>query len=302
MSLLTLDPTQLSTVQNKVVVITGGGDGIGLATVISFLENGAKVVVGDLRSEKVLEQSSKFGDRLRFVRCNVASYQDQLNLFKIAQETFGSVDVAIANAGTGNFPDPISSIENILEEPSLPEVDVNLRGALFTARIAVYYMRQNGSGDLILTSSIGGFKETIGLTPYVASKHGVIGIMRGLRLTSMRDNIRVNVVCPWMTFTSMTKGIAPAWQQENLPYNKAQDVANAMLICVMANQKLGVSDDGRKDPFHGKIIFVGGGNSYEIEDRLQNLEPDWLGRENSRVVELGQQFLHNGETSWQGPT
>jgi NAD(P)-dependent dehydrogenase (short-subunit alcohol dehydrogenase family) len=162
-------------------------------------ENGAKVVVGDLRLEEISAQSSKFGDSLRFVRCNVASYQDQLNLFKTAQDNFGSVDVAIANAGTGKFPDPIVSIENILEEPSIPEVDVNLRGALFTARIAVHYMRQNGSGDLILTSSMGGFKETIGLTPYVASKHGVIGIMRGLRLTTIKDNIRVNVVCPWMT-------------------------------------------------------------------------------------------------------
>jgi hypothetical protein len=100
----------------------------------------------------------------------------------------------------------------------------------------------------------------------------------------------------------MTKGIAPAWQQENLPYNKSQDVANAMVICATANRKPGVSNAGRKDHFHGKIIFVGGGNSYEIEDRLQNLEPEWLGKENSRVVELGQQFLHNGTTSWQGST
>ncbi|KAK5045630.1 hypothetical protein LTR84_008999 [Exophiala bonariae] len=300
MSLLTLDQSQLGGIQNKVVVITGGGDGIGLATALSFLASGARVVVGDLRLESIAAQGSKFGDSLRYLRCNVVNYQDQLDLFRTAKDNFGRIDVAIANAGTGKLPDDVVLVENINEEPPLPEVDVNLRGALFTARIAMHYMRQNGGGDLIMTSSVGGFKETIGLTTYVASKHGVIGIMRGLRLTSINDNIRVNVVCPWMTFTSMTKGIAPAWKGSGLPYNVAQDVANAMLYAVMANVKSSPSDTGSRGQFHGKVIFVGGGKSYEIEDRLQTLEPHWLGEANSRILEKGQAFLHSGSAPWNG--
>jgi short-subunit dehydrogenase len=98
--------------------------------------------------------------------------------------------------------DPCIDTSDIETEPKLPEIDVNLRGALFTARLALHQMRENGGGDLILVSSIGGFKETANITPYIASKHGVLGILRGLRLNSMNNNVRINAICPWMTSQS----------------------------------------------------------------------------------------------------
>lgn len=63
----------------------------------------------------------------------------------------------------------------------------------------MHYLRKCGGGDIVMVSSIAGFKEGEGLVPYTASKHGVVGIMRGIHLTGTRENIRVNVVCPWMT-------------------------------------------------------------------------------------------------------
>lgn len=87
----------------------------------------------------------------------------------------------------------------------MKEVDVNLSGAIFTARIGMHYLRKNkshngkGGGDLVLVSSIAGFKECGGLAPYTASKHGVIGLMRGLHTTAIVEDIRINVICPWMT-------------------------------------------------------------------------------------------------------
>jgi NAD(P)-dependent dehydrogenase (short-subunit alcohol dehydrogenase family) len=81
------------------------------------------------------------------------------------------------------------------------EIDVNLKGHLYTARIGLHYLRKNGGGDFVLVSSIAGFKECTGLAIYTASKHGVIGILRGLHLSAIKDNIRMNVVCPWMTST-----------------------------------------------------------------------------------------------------
>jgi NAD(P)-dependent dehydrogenase (short-subunit alcohol dehydrogenase family) len=81
----------------------------------------------------------------------------------------------------------------------MAEIDINTKGSIFSARIGMHYLRQNGGGDLVLVSSIAGFKECGGLTTYTASKHGVVGIMRGLHLTATPENIRVNVICPWMT-------------------------------------------------------------------------------------------------------
>lgn len=79
------------------------------------------------------------------------------------------------------------------------EVDINLKGAIYTARIGMHYLRKIGGGDLVLVSSIAGFKECGGLAPYTASKHGVLGLMRGLHIVAIEENIRINVICPWMT-------------------------------------------------------------------------------------------------------
>ncbi|KAM6505376.1 hypothetical protein FSOLCH5_014596 [Fusarium solani] len=259
---------------------------------------GAKVVVGDVNAELGKSLASSLGDNFVFVQCDVAKYQDQLALFREAERSFGGVDIAIANAAVGKLPDPLWVIDDVNEEPPLPEMDINLRGVLFTSRIAVDYLRRRGGGDLILASSLGGFKETAELTPYLATKHGVIGVMRGLRLTSLNHGIRVNVICPWTTRTVLTQAVAAAWEEQGLPMNEPEDVATAMLICASANRTEGATHDGAVSPFHGKILFVGVGRSYEIEDLLQGLEPVWLGEENSQAVSKGQEFLHNGKTTW----
>lgn len=144
---------------------------------------------------------ASLGFRCRFIRCDTATYQDQLSLFRESYSVFGNTHVVIANAAVVDYADCFANgdDDDIDSEPPLREVDINLRGVMFTARIGLHYLRKAGGGDLIMTSSIGGFKETAHLTPYLASKHGVIGVLRGLRMSTLADGIRVNVVCPWMT-------------------------------------------------------------------------------------------------------
>jgi len=89
--------------------------------------------------------------------------------------------------------------------------DVNLRGPLITTRIALHFLRKNPSGgDIVLVSSIAGWKECTGLVAYTASKHGVIGILRGLHLSAVKENIRINVICPWMTSSSLFSYFFPS--------------------------------------------------------------------------------------------
>lgn len=220
MSLIQLNPSCLPSLRDKVVLITGGAEGIGREAAILFhgeyfrlfqsrnqdtdtlQGHGAKVVVGDVNSVAGNSLAEHLGSNFMFKQCDVTSYQQQLDLFRCAKDTFGPVNVAISNAGINSMGDPCIDTSDIETEPKLPEIDVNLRGALFTARLALHHMRATGGGDLILVSSIGGFKETANITPYIASKHGVLGILRGLRLTSMNDNVRINAICPWMTSQS----------------------------------------------------------------------------------------------------
>lgn len=99
----------------------------------------------------------------------------------------------------------------------------------------------------------------------------------------------------------MVAGIEQGWADRGLPSNEAADVANAILICATANRSESQQQkhEGAVLPFNGKIVYVAGGKSYEIEDRIQALEPEWLGRENSELLKKGQEFLHSGMSSWE---
>ncbi|KAK5674335.1 hypothetical protein LTS10_012919 [Elasticomyces elasticus] len=285
----------------KVVVITGGATGIGKSAVRKFTDAGAKVVFGDvsLRNGRALQ--AEIGESVSaFVPCDVTSYDQQLRLFATAEQKFGGVDIVIANAGISDPIDIFDVAFDVNKEPNLKEIDVNLKGVIYTAKIGMSYLRKRGGGTMVLVSSIAGFKESTSLTPYLASKHGVIGVLRGLRLSAVKENIFVNAICPWMTTTGMVAGIRDGWESRHLPRNEPEDVAESMMMCATAEtaDRAGTTHQGAQIPFSGKILFVAGGKSYEIEDAMQALEPEWLGRDNSRALQIGQEYLMSSETSW----
>jgi hypothetical protein len=97
----------------------------------------------------------------------------------------------------------------------------------------------------------------------------------------------------------MVTGIEIGWRKLGLPENQPEDVAKAMVICATANRgQKTLTHENAVSPFTGKIVWVAGGKSYEIEDRIQALEPQWLGEENARVLAKGQAFLMDDSTSW----
>ena len=179
-----------------------GALGVGSHLVRLLHSAGAHVFFGDVLSEpgealaSELSSTSSANNKVQFVHCDVTSYADNLALFKTAYKTCGRVDHAIANAGLGEqgaYFDPSLTLESVEEEPvkSLKVIDVNLKGVLHFARIASVYLRQPGlegksataaaDKSLTLVSSVAGFREDPGLYVYIASKHGVLGLMRALR-------------------------------------------------------------------------------------------------------------------------
>lgn len=149
------------------------------------------MIFGDVLDEpgRALEVELSSGATVKFVHCDVTSYQDNLRLFQIAFDAFGRVDHAWANAGLGeqgNIFDPDLTLESVKNEPtrSTRVLDVNLKGPISFARIASVYLRQGdhpGDKSLTFTSSVGGFREDPGLYVYVPAKHGVLGLMRMLK-------------------------------------------------------------------------------------------------------------------------
>lgn len=183
-------------------------------------EAGAHIHYGDIHPPSPSSFSSTLPlsttQRITYHHCDTTSYASQLSLFAAAHAAHNRIDIVVANAGVAHHRDIFALTANdaewndIEKEPSMREIDVNLKGVVFSARIGVWYLRKNGKegegegeggGDIVLVSSISGFKESGGLATYSASKHGVVGLMRGLHVDLIKENIRINVICPWMTST-----------------------------------------------------------------------------------------------------
>ncbi|KAH0342005.1 hypothetical protein KCU83_g9429, partial [Aureobasidium melanogenum] len=293
MSHIKIDERAFESLRDAVTVITGGAAGIGEATVRELVLYGAKVVVGDVQDERGAALVAELGSMVTYQHCDTSSYSEQLALFATAEKFHGRIDIAIANAGISRPQSIFAKESDWTQEPDLQEIDINLKGAIYTTRIANGYFRAQGTGgDIIITSSISGWKETPGLDVYTASKHGVIGLVRSLRLTATSENVRLNTVCPWMTRTNMTSGFEKAWMAEGLPTNEAIDVAHSILHCACVNRAkdMGSISDAVL-PFAGNILYVAGGETYEVDHLIQSLEPQWLGYANSEAVAKGQRFL-----------
>ena len=165
---------------------------MGAALVRQLHAAGAHVFFGDVLDEPgtalAKELSSNSQTSVKYIHCDVTSYDENLKLFDAALKEHGRIDHAVANAGLGeqgSMFDPKLTMESVREEPtrSMKVVDVNLKGELYFARIASVYLQQGPQSDrsLTLVSSVAGFREDPGLNVYVPAKHGVLGMMRVLR-------------------------------------------------------------------------------------------------------------------------
>lgn len=197
-----------SKLAGKSVIITGAGSGLGERFLREYVKAGAFVTFGDLaedRSQKIVDELGE--DKAHFVHCDVLKWQDQLHLFLTALDKSPSktIDIVIANAGISGLDDLASDDTEINGQPKEPNVDqinVNLIGVIYTAKLALHYLPlQTESPDrdrcLILISSIAGYVDKPGSPQYNASKFGVRGLMRCLRTTMPEQKMRVNLLAPW---------------------------------------------------------------------------------------------------------
>ncbi len=181
----------------KVAVVTGGCSGIGLATVRRFVEEGARVVVGDIDDERGHALVGQLGgtDLLSYQRVDVTDKEQVDELFRVARDTYGSVDVAFNNAGISP-PDDDSILDTDLEAWRRVQ-EVNLTSVYLSCKAALPHMLEQRSGSIINTAS---FVAVMGAATsqisYSASKGGVLSMSRELGVQFAREGIRVNALCP----------------------------------------------------------------------------------------------------------
>jgi NAD(P)-dependent dehydrogenase (short-subunit alcohol dehydrogenase family) len=183
--------------QDKVAVVTGGCSGIGLATVQRFVEEGAKVVIGDIDEQRGHQLVGQLGgaDLATFVKVDVTSKDEVDALFQTAKDTYGSVDIAFNNAGISP-PEDDSILDTDLEAWELVQ-RVNLTSVYLCCKAALPHMLAQGRGSIINTAS---FVAVMGAATsqisYSASKGGVLSMSRELGVQFARQGVRVNALCP----------------------------------------------------------------------------------------------------------
>jgi NAD(P)-dependent dehydrogenase (short-subunit alcohol dehydrogenase family) len=182
--------------ENKVVVVTGGTSGIGLATAKAFAAEGASVFITGRRKEALDAALKEIGGRVTGVQGDMSSLADLDRLYDTVQQKHRQIDVVFANAGGGEF----APLGAITEEHYQKTFDTNVKGVLFTVQKALPLLRDGGS--IVLTSSTTSISGTPALSVYSATKAAVRNFARNWILDLKDRRIRVNAVSPGVTETA----------------------------------------------------------------------------------------------------
>ncbi|SHK76079.1 NAD(P)-dependent dehydrogenase, short-chain alcohol dehydrogenase family [Pseudonocardia thermophila] len=179
--------------EGRVAVVTGGGSGVGLATVRRFAAEGALVVVADIDDDAGRTAADEVGGL--FVRTDVTDEGQVENLFRAAADTFGKLDIAFNNAGISPPDDDSILITGIEAWERVQKV--NLTSVYLCCKHAIPHMRANGKGSIINTAScVATMGAATSQISYTASKGGVLAMSRELGVQFAREGIRVNALSP----------------------------------------------------------------------------------------------------------
>ena len=250
----------------KVVVITGGSGGIGQATAQRFIAEGAQVVLVDLDAERlrvtVAALMAIAGDALlevvnevvdggindplsaagsavgsAAVSMVVADVSDEAQMRGVLATTLqrhGRIDVLFCNAGIEGLVAPITEMPVEMFDRVMA---VNVRGVFLGLKHALPLMQRQGSGSIIITSSVAGYKGAHRLAPYAASKHAVVGLMRSAVLETGASGVRINTIHPSPIETRMMRAI----EQGHAP--GAEAAAKAAITLRIPAGRYGTADE-----------------------------------------------------------
>ncbi len=233
--------------QGKVALVTGAGSGIGKATAFALAAEGAKVAVLSRTESEVAKTCSEIraagGDSIELT-ADTSDEAEMRSAIGRLVETFGGIDIVVANAGINGVWAPIDDLQ---PEEWDKTIAVNLRGTYLTLHLSVPHMKAGGGGSIIVVSSINGTRTftTPGATAYTVTKAGQVAMVQQLALELGKHGIRVNAVCPGAIDTNIGENtssrhreeteIPVVWPEGEIPITggeagHSEDVAEAILF------------------------------------------------------------------------
>ncbi len=194
--------------EGRIALVTGGAAGIGRAIAEQAAREGARVVIGDVADSgaDVARGIAEAGGDAHFIATDVRKSGDIAKLVSLAQTQFGAApDTVFANAGIEG--PPVAPWE-ISEADFMRVIDINLTGVWRTMAAVLPAMVEAGRGAIVATSSVAGLVGAGGLGAYVASKHGVAGLVKSAAIDVAKAGVRINAICPGMVDTAMVSRLA----------------------------------------------------------------------------------------------
>ncbi|OAL53152.1 NAD(P)-binding protein [Pyrenochaeta sp. DS3sAY3a] len=251
--------------ENKIVLITGGSSGIGEAAAKIFLDKGAKVINLDLNPSKAYHRN------LEYKKCDLTSWNSQLQSFKDVLRRHDRIDVVYANAGIDEgemaFEDKIDPATGDPVEPTWSTVKINLIGLAATVKLAAHFMRkERNGGEIILCGSRASY-AAVTMPVYSATKHAILGLLRGSWRKFADWNIRINMVAPHITRTGLTPQCKTLFEEANLYLQKAEDVGLAVVYLAQESK------------YNGACISVAQGKYRELEGPIADRRWDIFGQD-----------------------
>ncbi len=222
---------------NKVVLVTGSGQGIGKAIALEFAKRGANIVINDFDlklAQATGEEIGKIGTDGYPVMADVADEESVSDMFKLINDRFGGLDILVNNAGTGS---PVM-VEDMTKAEWDRVLDVNLGGTFNCSKAAIPLMKKRGEGKIINISSFAAKRMSFFLgANYTASKAAILGFTRHLAFELAPHRITVNAVCPGSVATPLPEAVSNsdyiAKRVAKIPLRelcRPEDIANAVLF------------------------------------------------------------------------
>jgi NAD(P)-dependent dehydrogenase (short-subunit alcohol dehydrogenase family) len=216
----------------KVVAITGGARGIGLAIAKALHDAGAKVAIGDIDETAAKDAAARWGLALS-ERVDVTDRQSFTGFLDAVEKALGPVDVVVNNAG-------VIAVGSAVDEPDAASrqlLDVNVFGVILGTKLAAQRMLPRNRGHIINIASLGGVLPTEGIATYCATKHAVLGYTDSVRMENRGSGVHFSAIMPTLTNTEMVSGIGQAKGFKNA---EPEDIARAV-IDVIAKPKARVA-------------------------------------------------------------
>lgn len=255
--------------EEKVVIVTGAGSGLGQAAALQLAKEGARLVLVDINQAGLDETKTKVqavapNVETLLVTANVATESEVENFVNQTVERFGKIDAFFNNAG-------VEGKQNLTEDYGIDEfqkvVSINLNGVFYGMKYVLKVMKEQGYGTIVNTASVGGIRGVGNQSGYAASKHGVVGLTRNSAVEYGEFGISVKAIAPGAIMTPMVEGSLRQIGGDNWEEAGKQFVQGNPMKRFGKPEEIGYLVafllSTQADFINGAVIPIDGGQSYK---------------------------------------